>query len=116
MKASRYMYTILKNPDGKFWLWFDEKGEMVSGKYVPYMKPYHEIETNSELRIGAQIWTEDLMSIPESTQLRPLGEYSEAYVVKARIRDESQFLAEPKSVHDAIPPMPSGRRPGTGPQ
>ena len=116
MKNTRYKYTILRNADGKFWLWFDEKGEMVNGKYVPNMKPYHEIETGANLRVGAQIWTEDLSSVPESTQLRPLGEYSEAYQVKARIRDESKFLAEPAEGITGMPPVPSGKRPGGGPQ
>ena len=120
MQQTKFKYTILKNMDGKYWLWFDEKGSVIEGKYVPNLKPYHEIETRSVLRDGAEIWTDDLTSIPESCQLRPFGEYSEAYVVKARINDESKFLADcPAAVsgigmsgHIGIP----GKKPGMGKQ
>jgi hypothetical protein len=110
MSNKRYMYTILKNTNGKYWLWFDEIGKMVDGVYVPNLQPYHEIETTAILQEGAKIWTEDLMSVPEMCQLRPLGEYSANYVVKARIRNEAKYLARPA----AIPPPPStgGKTPG----
>lgn len=119
MHNKRFKYTILKNTDGKYWLWFDEKGKIVDGKYVPNMQPYHEIDTNAVLCDGAEIWTEDLVSVPESCQLRPLGEYSENYKVKARIKDESKYIASPAP--SPAPTLggvsnfePTGKRPGRG--
>lgn len=114
----RYKYTILKNVDGKYWLWFDEKGTVIDGKYIPNLQPYHEIETHQKLRNGAEIWTEELTSIPESCQLRPMGEYSGAYVVKARLKNEAAYLETPPSTDNAQtgpvfnPSM--GKRPGMG--
>lgn len=106
MKQTRYRYTILKNTDGKYWLWFDEGGKFENGVYVPNMKPYHEIVTELALEEGSFIFTDELISIPESCQLRPLGEYSNNYVVKARLRDEKQRMPDMK--------MPRGKMPGRG--
>ncbi len=119
MHNKRFKYTILKNTDGKYWLYFDEKGHMVEGKYVPNLQPYHEIETGAQLREGAEVWTEDLVSVPEACQLRPLGEYSENYKVKARLRDESKFLAGGPGPGQApqqggIEFHPTGKTPGRG--
>lgn len=114
MAQMRYKYTILKNMDGKYWLWFDERGTMVGDKYVPNLHPYHEIITSQTLREGAEIWTDELVSVPEACQLRPLGEYSDNYKVRARIKDESKFVdagqAPAPSVHHANP----GKKPGRG--
>ena len=119
MQNKRFKYTILKNTDGKYWLWFDEKGKLVEGTYVPNLQPYHEIDTRSVLREGAEVWTEDLVSVPEACQLRPLGEYTDAYRVKARLRDESKFLANPTPGANAPKDglggfSPVGKKPGRG--
>ena len=113
MHNKRFKYTILKNMDGKYWLWFDEKGSIVEGQYVPNLQPYHEIETRAILKEGAEIWTEDLVSVPGACQLRPLGEYSDKYVVKARIINESKYLANPVA-SQSINFTPTGKTPGRG--
>lgn len=122
MQQKRFKYTILRNHDGKFWLWFDEKGTIIDGKYRPNLQPYHEIDTRAPLREGAEIWTEDLESIPASFQLRPFGEYTSNYVVKAKILNEERYLAVsaapagPDAPGPSAPPVPAGKKPGRGPQ
>ena len=112
MQNKRFKYTILKNTDGRYWLWFDERGTVIDGKYVPNLQPYHEIDTHAVLREGAEIWTNDLVSVPDACQLKPMGEYSENYVVKAKIVDESKYLTNP--VENAIDARPTGKKPGRG--
>ena len=41
-----------------------------------------------------------------------MGEYSENYVVKAKIVDESKYLTNP--VENAIDARPTGKKPGRG--
>jgi hypothetical protein len=112
MKDIRYKYTILKNTDGKYWLWFDEKGNIVDGKYVPNLQPYHEIVTSNALREGAEIWSNEIVSVPESCQIRPIGQYSSAHQVKAKIKNESAYLATPPDPGVQTPI--AGKKPGRG--
>lgn len=116
MKEQRYMYTIMRNnSDGKYWLWFDEGGVFVEGKYVPMHVAYHEIDTQSELREGATIWSNELESTVSMCQLRPAGQYSNQYVVKARIKDESAYLAnKPENTEQPAARKPIGKKPGRG--
>ena len=114
MKTNKYMYTILKNSDGKYWLWFDEGGSVVENVYRPNMHPYHEIITNSELRDGAEIWIDELEAVPESCELRPRGDYTDAYLVCARLKDESKYLATAPEIVDPHMPKPIEKKPGRG--
>ena len=114
MKTNKYMYTILKCGNGSYWLWFDEGGSVVDNVYRPNIHPYHEIVTNSVLREGAEIWIDDLESIPETCELRPLGNYTETYVVQARIKDESKYLASAPEIVDPHMPKPIEKKPGRG--
>lgn len=101
--------------DGKYWLWFDEGGVFVEGKYVPMHVAYHEIETRQELREGATIWSNELESTISVCQLRPEGQYSNQYVVKARIKDESAYLANPpENTEQPAARKPIGKKPGRG--
>lgn len=102
------------NSDGKFWLWFDEGGHFVEGKYVPMLVAYHEIDTQSVLREGATIWSNDLESTISMCQLRPAGQYSDVYVVKARIKNESAYLANPPALEPQQEQKPVGKKPGRG--
>jgi len=113
MKEQRYMYTIMRNnADGKYWLWFDEGGVFVEGRYIPMHVAYHEIETQSELREGSTIWSNELESTTSICQLRPSGQYSDQYVIKARIKDESTYLANPPAQQEK--PATPGKKPGRG--